>query len=171
LRAQSQRTSARLRATLRETAGDRWCSTIHAVKATIAGLSLLSVFLLLASCAGEPERWLVPGQVRALRRKPEWARVQSIAQNEVALQKSDPEYARDAFYRPIAHTNHVWFVRVSGVMGFENGYGVMIKGAYMQGGYPCSGSWDAYDLRIRDSGEVLSFALKRETQSETGWYH
>jgi hypothetical protein len=55
-------------------------------------------------------------------------------------------------------------------MGFENGYGAMIKGANMQGGYPRSGSWDAYDLRIRDSGEVLSSTLKRETQYETGWY-
>jgi hypothetical protein len=97
--------------------------------------------------------------------------VQGAAEREVASRKGDPEFARDAFYRPIAHTNGIWFVRVSGVMYYQNGYATFINGSGMSGGYPRSLSWDAYDVRIRDNGEVVSYASRRETQYDAGWVY
>jgi len=126
----------------------------------------------LGCSAPSHDRWLVPRRVNVLRHNRAWPRIQSVARVEIERRKGDTEFARDAFYRPIEHTNGVWFVRVSGVMCYDNHYyGTLIKGANMQGGYPRSGSWDAHDLAIRDNGEVLSYALRRETQYDTGWYH
>jgi len=137
----------------------------------IAKLGWLSAALLLTSCATSQDSWLVPRRVQVLRQRPAWPQVQAVAERELANRRSDPEFARDAFYRPMEHTNGVWFVTVSGVMYYQNHYGSFIKGAGMSGGYPRSLSWDAYDLRISDSGKVLSYASRRETQYDVGWVY
>jgi hypothetical protein len=104
-----------------------------------------------------------------LRHKRDWPRIESVARREIERQIGDAEFARHAFYRPLEHTDGVWFVTVSGVMFFKDHSDVLIKGANMQGGYPRSGFWDASDLEITDGGQVLSYVLRRETQYDTGW--
>jgi len=137
----------------------------------IAQLGVLSAALLLTSCSTSQDIWLVPRRVQVLRQRPAWHQVQAVAERELASLRGDPEFACDAFYRPIEHTNGVWFVTVSGVMYYQNHYGSFLKGAGMSGGYPRSLSWDAYDLRISDSGKVLSYASRRETQYDVDWVY
>jgi hypothetical protein len=136
-----------------------------------APLVLLCIALLLTSCETSQDRWLVPSRVDVLRHNRDWPRVQSLARCEIEQQKRDPEFAWDAYYRPIAHTNGVWFITVTGVMYYQNHYSSFIEGAGVSGGYPHSESWDAYDLRIGDKGKVLSYAARRETQYDAGWVY
>jgi hypothetical protein len=130
---------------------------------------LVAATLLLTSCATNQEKWLVPRRVIVLRHKRDWPRIESVARREIERQKGDAEFARNAFYRPIEHTNGVWFVTVSGVMFYQDHYGASIKGANMRGGYPRSGFWDAFDLEITDGGQVLSYVKRSESQYDTGW--
>ena len=138
-------------------------------KAT-AHLILFSVALLVSSCATDQNQWLVPRRVNALLHKRDWPRVQSVARGEIERRKGDAD-SRDAFYRPIEHTNGVWFITVSGVMPHRNHYASVINGSGARGGYPRSMSWDAYDLRISDNGEALSYTSRRETQYDAGWVY
>jgi hypothetical protein len=139
------------------------------VTKAIPHLVLLSVAVSFTFCAAGQEKWVVPRRVHLLRQRPAWPQIQAAAQHALAGRTGDSEFARDAFYRPIERTNGVWFVTVSGVMYYENHYASFIKGSGMRGGYPRSLSWDAYDLRIRDNGQVLSYASRRETQYDAGW--
>ncbi len=111
----------------------------------------------------------MPRHVIVLRHKRDRPWIESVARREIECQKGDAEFAHNAFYRPTAHTNGVWFVTVSGVMFYQDHYGAIIKGANMQGGYPRSGFWDAFDLEITDGGQVLSYVRRSESQYDTGW--
>jgi hypothetical protein len=152
------------------TADQQRCFRMMVMK-VFAQFGLLSGLLLLTSCATNRDSWLVPRQVQVLRHRSTWPQVRAVAQHELAIRKGDPEFARDAFYRPIEYADGVWFVTVSGVMYYQDHYASFIRGCGVSGGYPRSMSWDAYDLRIRDNGEVLSYASRRETQYDAGWVY
>ncbi len=141
------------------------------VRKVFSYLGLVSAGLLLTSCATSQDSWLVPRRVQVLRQRVAWPWVQAVAERELARRTGEPEFARDAFYRPIEHTNGVWFLTVSGVMYYQNHYASFITGAGISGGYPRRLSWDAYDLRIRDNGDVLSYGSRRESQYDAGWVY
>jgi hypothetical protein len=91
--------------------------------------------LFIVGCAGSRELQ----HVDALRRDPSWPVIRAKAEVEIAHREGNTEWSHSAYYAPHEHTNGVWVVVASGA-------------------YPLNRLGDSLDMRIRDSGEVVSYA-------------
>ena len=90
---------------------------------------------LAAGCANTHELQ----RLDALKRDPTWPQIRADVEMEVAHRKGNTDWSHTAYYNPRQHTNGVWVV--------------MASGAYPQNWYG-----DNFDILIRDSGEVISYA-------------
>jgi hypothetical protein len=90
---------------------------------------------LFVGCAGNRELQ----RQDALKREPAWPQIRADVEMEVARRNGNTEWSHRAFYNPLQHTNGVWLVMASG-------------------SYPNNWYGDNFDILIRDSGEVVSYA-------------
>jgi hypothetical protein len=99
--------------------------------------------VLLAGCAntGELQR------LDALRRDPDWPRIRTAAELEIARRDGNTRWSYDAYYAPQQHTNGVWYVVASGA-------------------YPLNRFGDSTDILIRDGGEILSYSRRMDSHSK-----
>ena len=97
------------------------------------------IFAILASmfavgCAGSRAQH----RIDALRNDPNWPRIRTTAETEIARRGEKADWLRSAYYSPHEHTNGVWLVVVSGQ-------------------YPLNRMGDRIDILVRDGGEVVSY--------------
>jgi hypothetical protein len=118
--------------------------------------SLASALLVLTGCAIDREA----RRTRALRRESAWPEIQSVAEQAVARQRKDAEFAHCAFYAPGWHRNGIWFVVVSSVQRQGAYYRFAPGGLY--GGYPRNMWQNVVDISVTDSGDVATYSTHAE---------